>query len=144
MVVFHQLILPLGVLLLLHSIYLALSAREQLQEQHHGTGESLNRGDYFPMTSLRTGAVTGSSGATLYIFAELLVGVAVSIIGYVKRSTFKPARLIDKNCFDRYDSIAYTGVGFMHFNHRGAGTARRSAKTPNGESIRASTGKKHA
>nr|CCC90125.1 hypothetical protein, unlikely [Trypanosoma congolense IL3000] len=143
MVLFQRLLFPIGILLLMHSLYLAFNAREELQDYHHSGTKTVTGFRYFPMILWRAEGATHASGTVIYIFFELLLSVLVSIIGYVKRSTFKPARLIDQNCFDRYDSVICTGMGFMHFNHRGAGTAKRGGKTPVGSGSGAPAAKKN-
>ncbi|KAH8607434.1 hypothetical protein ERJ75_001412400 [Trypanosoma vivax] len=126
----HRLLFPLGLLVVVHSICLAFGVREALQRHHHGTDTGGVSPSVFP--ALHKGN-THIDGSNLYIFLELFIGMGMAMIGYVKISTFKRARLVDKNCFERYDSIAHTGVGFMHFNHRGAAAGSRGKKGPNGE-----------
>ncbi|KEG12346.1 hypothetical protein DQ04_01781100 [Trypanosoma grayi] len=131
----YQFIFPIGLLLLAHSVYLALSVREQLQQHHHSGGEdaAAGSGSYFPIAAHAAGSAAHINASTIPIFVELLAGVVVAIVGHVKRASFNRARLIDKNCFERYDGIMYTGVGFMHFNHRGAAAGGHSGRIANGD-----------
>ncbi|KAF8296079.1 hypothetical protein TcYC6_0089410 [Trypanosoma cruzi] len=141
MLSWDRFIFPAGLLLLAHSVYLALCIREQLQEHHHSGGGGSVTSAYFPMSSYPTGAMAHMNASTLPIFVELLVGVFVAIVGFVKQSTFKRARLIDKNCHQRYDDTIFTGVGFMHFNHRGSVMGSHSGGAVNGDAS-VSTSKK--
>ncbi|RNF01892.1 uncharacterized protein Tco025E_08502 [Trypanosoma conorhini] len=116
----YRFMFPAGLLLLAHSFFLALRIREQLQEHHHGGSGGVVASAYFPVSSHATGALAHINASTIPIFVELMVGVVVAIVGFVKQLKFKRARVIDNNCHERYDDVMFTGVGFMHFKHRGS------------------------
>ncbi|ORC93623.1 uncharacterized protein TM35_000015000 [Trypanosoma theileri] len=135
MTTWHRLLFPLGLLLLAHSLYNAHSLRDQLQEHHHKRNADVTTGGYFPFIFTMADNTAHVNATTIPIFIELLVGIVFAIVGYVKRLSLNHARLIDKNCDECYDSIMYTGVGFMHFNHRGAVKGSQSDDVKNGHSV---------
>ncbi|KAH9577585.1 hypothetical protein LSM04_008707 [Trypanosoma melophagium] len=135
MTTWHRLLFPLGLLLLAHSLYHAHSLREHLQERHHQKNGQVAAGGYFPFASAMADNTAHVNATTIPVFIELLVGVVLAIVGFVKQSTLHRARLIDKNREESYDSIMYTGVGFMHFNHRGALKGSRSDDVKNGHTV---------
>ncbi|RNF11193.1 hypothetical protein TraAM80_01125 [Trypanosoma rangeli] len=142
MSLWYQFIFPAGLLLLAHSFFLALRIREQLQEHHHGSSSGVMASAYFPVSSSTAGALAHINASTIPIFVELMIGVVVAIVGFVKQSKFKRARIIDKNCHQRYDDVIFTGVGFMHFNHRGSAMGSRSGEAENGDASTLASKKK--
>lgn len=100
-----------GCIVLAHALYVALSAKENLQAWHHGHS-------YVPALSLG-GVSLPTSAVILVIIVETVVGVLTAMFGAVGRAELQPARLSETTKYDRYDRSMFTGVGFTHFNHRG-------------------------
>ncbi|KPA82281.1 hypothetical protein ABB37_03389 [Leptomonas pyrrhocoris] len=107
----------LGVLMLVHAVYMAYSIREQLQSLHHGRSyvPAVNFGGLsLPVTTMM-----------IPITVEVLAGTVMGIVGFVQRNKLHKARLSDVTRYMRYDHQLNTGVGFVHFNHRGTVACRK-------------------
>ncbi|CCW66552.1 unnamed protein product [Phytomonas sp. Hart1] len=101
-----------GLLILAHAIYAAMGRRGQLQAWHHSR-------TWGPLPGL----------VFFLIGAEALLGMLLAMVGFVYRSPLKEARLAELTQYYRYDRNMHTGVGFIHFNHRGTlGAARKPAE----------------
>ncbi|KAK7200741.1 hypothetical protein NESM_000132200 [Novymonas esmeraldas] len=100
-----------GLLLLTHAVYMAYSIREQLQAVHHGRG-------FIPATSLGGHSVS-TTAMMVPITIEVLAGMVLGIAGFAQRHKMQDARLSDVTKYLRYDDQMNTGVGFIHFSHRG-------------------------
>ncbi|KPI90482.1 hypothetical protein ABL78_0412 [Leptomonas seymouri] len=107
----------LGVIALVHAVYMAYSIREQLQALHHGSS-------YVPAVSFGSLSMPVST-MMIPITVEALLGTVMGIVGFVQCSKLQKARLSDETRYLRYDHQLNTGVGFIHFNHRGAVACRK-------------------
>jgi membrane magnesium transporter 1 len=101
----------LGVAMLVHSVYMAFSIREHLQTLHHG-------GSYVPAVNF-AGLSMPVTTMMVPIALEVLIGTVIGIVGFVQCNKLQKARLSDVTRYLRYDHQLNTGVGFIHFNHRG-------------------------
>ncbi|KAG5493966.1 hypothetical protein JKF63_01798 [Porcisia hertigi] len=116
-----------GLLLLAHSLYMALSIRQQLQAAHHKRG-------YIPETGFG-GHRVSSTAMMVPITIEVLAGVVLGILGFAHRHKMQKARTCDVNKCLRYDDQMNTGVGFIHFNHRGAIACEKDELKDDGKSL---------
>lgn len=91
---------------------MAFSVRERLQAQHHSTRS------YIPALQLEN-VVMPIRAMTVIIFLEVLFGMGIALMGYVQMVEINSSRLCDLTRYNRYDEYMSTGVGFIHFNHRG-------------------------
>lgn len=101
----------LGIAMLVHAVYMAYSIREQLQALHLGRA-------YVPAVEFG-GLSMPVTTMLIPIAVEVLAGMVMGIIGFVQRNKMQKARLSDVTKLLRYDHQLNTGVGFVHFNHRG-------------------------
>ncbi|KAG5468273.1 hypothetical protein LSCM1_02251 [Leishmania martiniquensis] len=106
-----------GLLLLAHALYMAYSIREQLQAVHHSRS-------YIPIDSLWGGSAS-STTMMVPITIEVLLGALLGIAGFAHRHKMQDARLCDVTKYLRYDNQMNSGVGFIHFNHRGTVACKR-------------------
>lgn len=107
-----------GIILLAHAFYMAYSFRHELKAHHHSTG-------VIPMASFG-GSDVSVTAVRVPIVIEVLAGMIITMIGFVQRKTLRPARLCDATRHLRYDHQMNTGVGFIHFNHRGTLAATKA------------------
>lgn len=101
-----------GLILLSHAVYMAYSIREQLQAAHHGGS------GYIPAANLG-GLQVSTTAMMVPITIEVLAGLVLGIAGFAHRHQMQDARLSDVTKYLRYDNQMNTGIGFVHFNHRG-------------------------
>ena len=101
----------LGVLILVHAVYMTYSIREQLQALQHGRS-------YIPAVEFG-GRSMPVTTMMVPITLEVLIGTVTGIFGFVQCNKLNKARLSDVTKYLRYDHQLNTGVGFIHFNHRG-------------------------
>ncbi|KAG5493206.1 hypothetical protein GH5_01946 [Leishmania sp. Ghana 2012 LV757] len=100
-----------GLLLLAHAVYMAYSIREQLQAAHHSRG-------YIPVATIG-GYSVSTTAMMVPITIEVLAGSLLGIVGFAYRHKMQDARMCDVTQYLRYDNQMNSGVGFIHFNHRG-------------------------
>lgn len=100
-----------GIVMLAHAVYMAYSIREQLQALHHGRS-------YVPAVDFG-GLSMPVTTMMIPIAIEVLIGTVMGIVGFVQRNQMQKARLSDVTKYLRYDHQLNTGIGFVHFNHRG-------------------------
>lgn len=107
----------LGLAMLVHAVYMAYSIREQLQARHHGRS-------YVPAVEFG-GLSMPVTTMMVPIAVEVLAGTVLGIVGFVQRNKMQKARLSDVTSTLRYDHQLNTGIGFIHFNHRGTIACRK-------------------
>lgn len=97
-----------GMLVLAYAIFDAISKRELLQSGGKDNSEELPNAAHASLfvTYLRTSIVA-------------IVGMFLTLFGFVLRSKFQKARLVDFTKHTRYDQYMKTKVRFADFNHRG-------------------------
>ncbi|EPY27671.1 hypothetical protein STCU_05634 [Strigomonas culicis] len=105
----RQNICLIGICILAYAVFDAVSNRELLQGGAHDDSEELPN---VPHPSLFVAYLRTSIVA--------LVGMLLTTFGFVLRSNFQKARLVDFNKHARYDQFVKTKVNFAHFNHRGS------------------------
>ncbi|CBZ30337.1 conserved hypothetical protein [Leishmania mexicana MHOM/GT/2001/U1103] len=106
-----------GMLLLAHALYMAYSIREQLQAVHHSHG-------HIPAASFG-GHNVSTTAMMVPITLEVLAGTLLGIAGFAHSHKMQDARLCDVTKYLRYDNQMNSGVGFIHFNHRGTVACKR-------------------
>ncbi|GET92291.1 hypothetical protein, conserved [Leishmania tarentolae] len=106
-----------GVLLLTHALYMAYCIREQLQAAHHAHS-------HIPVASF-AGRNVSTTAMMVPITIEVLGGTLLGIAGFAHRHKMQDARLCDVIKYRRYDNQMNSGVGFIHFNHRGTVAYKR-------------------
>lgn len=109
-----------GLLLLFHGAYMAFSMRDRLQMLHH-------RQSVIPAVDFTATADAAMTATMLPIAVEVVVGMVAATVGYAWRSEMVEARLCDLTRYARYDHQMNTGVGFIHFNHRGSMASKGKA-----------------
>ncbi|CCW60631.1 unnamed protein product [Phytomonas sp. EM1] len=122
----------IGVLILAHAVYTAITTREQLQAWHHGrVNPSVRSFNVIPAVS---------TPVLLFIVStEAIIGMLIAMTGFVCRSTLREALLTELTQYYRYDRNMYTGIGFIHFNHRGTIGAGRKEAGEDVEGVETST-----
>lgn len=121
-----SLLLTVGICILVHAFFMAYSIKDRLQNSRYERGTSTE--GLTGEASLLSSSLSSTSTYMLVIAVEACVGVVVIVYGYAKRSVLRPARLVDVNKMDRYDRCVQTGIGFIHFNHRGKLNAQQQGK----------------
>jgi len=126
----QRLTLYLGLVLLAHGFYFAFSHREVLQAHHHKGAHG-----FVPMADFTSGAtaLTSAKAVMIPVFLEVVVGMVLATLGYVRTKDLRPIRMQEHIRYARYDQQQNTGMGFMHFNHRGTLASRGAAATEGGE-----------
>ncbi|CAJ1022595.1 conserved hypothetical protein [Leishmania braziliensis MHOM/BR/75/M2904] len=116
-----------GLLLLTHAVYMAYSIREQLQVAQHSRS-------YIPATNLEGHSVFPTT-MMVPITIEVLAGMLLGIAGFAHRHKMQDARLCDVTKYLRYDNQMNSGVGFIHFNHRGTVACRKDELQDDSKSL---------
>ncbi|CAD2214979.1 hypothetical protein AGDE_06980 [Angomonas deanei] len=104
-----------GFLILAHVCYVCFRNREALQRRKSGAD---------------LGAEDNIMALYFVILAEGVLGMLLSVFGYVSRKEMQEARLTDRSQDTRYDIFMHTGTQFIHFNHRGKIGATSATEQP--------------